>query len=217
VRRSYLMPTTASPPKAILSAGLFSAYVLPDVLARPSGVAAAQPAPAEQQAALISKCRSGLSVQVRPGGSRSQPFRDIAWRPSQPSRLCAGWNSYARSRSLHRTESPRFGWFRIYSRFSRLWWFPESAAVSNSSGTCGRARSGSASARRIRILSSPNASKRVRARFAGHEEVRKAWVNCLVDSTAAPTPDSRQFASGPRRPPSKPARKAIPCPFTGLT
>lgn len=82
--------------RAILSEGLLSASTLPDVLARPSVLAATvEPAPAKLQKVLIKKRGSEVSVEVQASGPSSRPFikslEDIAALLALP----PGWNSYA--------------------------------------------------------------------------------------------------------------------------
>lgn len=82
--------------RAILSEGLLSASTLPDVLARPSVVAATvEPAPAKLQKVLIKKRGSEVSVEVQVSGPSSRSFlkslEDIAALLALP----PGWNSYA--------------------------------------------------------------------------------------------------------------------------
>lgn len=82
--------------KAILSEGSFSASTSPDVLARPSIVAATvEPVPAKQQKVLIRKHGSEISVEIPASGSSSRSFKksleDIAALLALP----PGWNSYA--------------------------------------------------------------------------------------------------------------------------
>ncbi|MCC6364820.1 MAG: hypothetical protein IT165_14970 [Bryobacterales bacterium] len=82
--------------KAILSEELLSASTFPDVLARPSAVAATvEPAPAKLQKVLVRKRGSEVSVEVQPGDRLSQPFRQSLEAIVTLLTLPPGWNSHS--------------------------------------------------------------------------------------------------------------------------
>jgi hypothetical protein len=81
--------------KAILSKSLLSASTLPDVLARPSVVAATvEPAPAKLRRVLIRKRGSEVSVEVQASGP-SRPFIKSLEAIATLLTLPPGWNSYS--------------------------------------------------------------------------------------------------------------------------
>jgi hypothetical protein len=82
--------------KAILSEGLLSASTLPDVLARPSVVAAsAEPTSAKLRRVAIRKRASEIVVEVQASGPLPRPFIKSLQGIASLLALPPGWNSYS--------------------------------------------------------------------------------------------------------------------------